>query len=296
MGQTKHVISFQGVAAKVKRCMMMAFMELKKIGFEYPQIRSEAFAIEVPREAKREQSQLEAEKTKTKEPRPRTPITPPDETSKPAPVPKLNVHNTQEYRDLQQRSKKILDVKNEEIKKLKEENQTLKAEKETQVQSIADKDAHVNRLQSEVEESKILNANLMKQLEELRGKHEKSMSQLSDFYKTNGDPTAALKAKDEEIRELKNRLNKESPVKIKSEPREYSESFYKNCNDHEELRSRLKIAEKNLRELEPKYLFKKKMLNIKEGEAKLLKEENNHLKKELNSYKSKENPVVINDE
>jgi len=308
--QKKNVISFKGVAAKVKRCMMMAFTELKNIGFEYPQIRSEAFNIEVSQQEKRNQVKVnveaEAEKVKEKEPRPRKPITPPDETSKAAPVPSLIIHNHPEYKNLQQKSKKILDAKNEEIKKLKEENKLLKDEKDTQVQTIANSKAHVIKLQGEVEEYKDSNVNLHKQLEEFKQKHEKSMAQLSQIMQNQGDPQNLLKAKDDEIRSLKDKLNKVSsatPVKIKTEPREYSESVTKNISNDPELISKYKTmekklrdSEKKLRDLEPKYIFKKKELWMRDEEIKELKRLLRETTKERNSLKSKESPVVINDE
>ena len=200
----------------------------------------------------------------------------------------------EDFRDLQWKSKEMLKKKNERIKSLNEkiaslEEQIKLAGEEEKLKLSKEQEDKIQELETKNMAMELENSNLKLSTEETNGKLVKAMDQVSVFFKENKE----LKEKIKILEGSGSSQNSEVPVPdvapvtpVKVEPGAEMEEMV-------ELRKQLASTKKNLSQLERKYIQKKQIIGLRDGEIRLLNDEVKDLKMQVCRSNAADEGIMI---
>ena len=318
----KHEVIFKGKKFSVKEALMMLFHQLsKRFGVNLPQIRDVAQNILLDERDKPEIREIgpvpvltpishhssqtsgdgeEYAETPGSKSFPRKVVVKSEseddekETIKQNTVIVDHKKCKEDFRDLQWKSKEMLKKKNERIKSLNEkiaslEEQNKLAGEEEKLKLSKEQEDKIQELETKNMAMELENSNLKLSTEETNGKLVKAMDQVSVFFKENKE----LKEKIKMLERSGSGLNCEVPVPnvapvtpVKVEPGAETE-------DMVELRKQLASTKKNLSQLERKYIQKKQIIGLRDGEIRLLNDEVKDLKMQVCRSNAADEGIMI---
>ena len=316
----KHEVIFKGKKFSVKEALMMLFHQLsKRFGVNLPQIRDVAQNILLEDRDKPEIREIgpvpvltpishhssrtsgeEHTENFVKNSFSRKVVVKSEsedeekETIKQNPVIVDHKKCKEDFRDLQWKSKEMLKKKNERIKSLNEkiaslEEQIKLAGEEEKLKLSKEQEDKIQELETKNMAMELENSNLKLSTEETNGKLVKAMDQVSVFFKENKE----LKEKIKILEGSGSSQNSAVPVPdvapvtpVKVEPGAEMEEMV-------ELRKQLASTKKNLSQLERKYIQKKQIIGLRDGEIRLLNDEVKDLKMQVCRSNAADEGIMI---